>query len=60
MKIWAVDSVVLGETRSKEFELLGVSVGRKRQHGLHRTHGDARVVREGLCIGPFLDLVSGV
>ena len=52
---------VLGAVRSKQFELLAGSVGRKREHGgLHRAYENARVVREGLCIGPFLDLVSGV
>ena len=38
------------------------SVGRKRaEHGgFHRIHEDAGVVREGLCISPFLDFVSGM
>ena len=56
-----VDPVVPGATRTKQSELRAGSVGRKREHGgLHRTHEDARVVREGLRIGPFLDFVSGM
>ena len=34
-------------------------MGRERQHS-HTTHEDARVVREGLWIGPFLEIVSGI
>jgi len=56
-----VDSVVLGATPSKQIELLAVSVGRKLERGgLHRTHETARVLREGLCIGLFLDFISGM
>ena len=57
--IQAVDPTDLGATRPKQFDLLAVSVERIRQHGgLHRTHTDANVVREGLYIGPFPDFVS--